>query len=152
MRQETNPQFAGIANEAEPLIVSTFEVRVGSGGGKLTIAIPYVLLEPLHERLMAGISAKPVDHDQRWYEQLRIGVGRALMPLNVELADIEITVRDLINLKPGSVFEMERPEVVTIEAEGQPLFRGRWGKYGRRIAVRIEDRLGGPAAGTRENG
>jgi flagellar motor switch protein FliM len=152
VRQETNPQFAAIANESEALIVSTFEVRVGGGGGKLTLAMPYVLLEPLHERLMAGISAKPVDHDQHWYEQLRIGVGRASMPLTVELAALQVTVRELMNLKPGSVFEMERPEVVTVEARGQPLFRGSWGKYGRKLAVRIEERLGEPPESDREKG
>jgi len=151
VRTETNSQFAAIASAAEPIIVSTFEVRVGNGGGRLSIAIPHLLLEPLHERLMSGIAAKPVDHDKHWYEALRTGVGRALMPLDVELANIEITVRDLLNLKPGSVFEIDRPETVTVAAKGQPLFRGRWGKYGRKIAVRIEERLASPD-GAREAG
>ena len=151
VRAETDPQFAAIASPAEPIIVSTFEVQVGNGGGRLSIAIPHMLLEPLHERLMSGIAAKPVDHDQHWYAALRTGVGRALMPLDVELANIEVTVRDLLNLKPGSVFEIDRPETVTVEAKGQPLFRGRWGRFGRKIAVRIEDRLA-PSGGAREPG
>lgn len=141
LRHESNPQLAGIANPVDPIIVSAFDVKLGGGGGKLTIAIPYLVLEPLHERLMSGIVEKPVDQDQHWQEALRRGVGQARMTLNVDLAVIEMTVRDLLSLRPGNVFEIERPASVTIEANGLPLFLGRWGRNGRKIAVRIEERL-----------
>lgn len=146
LRQESNPQLAGIASAVEPVIVSVFDVKLGGGGGKLTIAVPYVVLEPFHERLMSGIVEKPVDQDQRWQEALRRGLGQATMTLNVELASIEMTLRDLSSLRPGSVFEIERPGSVTVEANGRPLFLGRWGRNGRRIAVRIEERLQPPEA------
>ena len=140
-RYESNPQLAGIASAAEPIIVSVFDIKIGGGGGKLTIAIPYVLLEPLHERLMSGIVDRPLDQDQRWHEALRLGIEQAKMTLNVELATIETTVRELLSLRPGSVFEIERPDTVTVEANGLPLFIGRWGRNGRKVAVRIEERL-----------
>lgn len=140
-RYESNPQLAGIASAAEPIIVSVFDIKIGGGGGKLTIGIPYVLLEPLHERLMSGIVDRPLDQDQRWHEALRLGIEQAKMTLNVELATIETTVRELLSLRPGSVFEIERPDGVTVEANGLPLFVGRWGRNGRKIAVRIEERL-----------
>jgi flagellar motor switch protein FliM len=141
LRHESNPQLAGIANAAETVIVSVFEVKLGGGSGKLTVAIPYVLLEPLHERLMSGIVERPFDQDQRWHEALQRGVGQAAITLNVELAIIEMTVRELLSLRPGDVFEIERPNSVTVEAGGLPLFLGRWGRNGRKIAVRIEERL-----------
>ena len=141
VRHESNPQLAGIANAVEPIIVSTFDVKLGGGGGKLTIAIPYLVLEPLHERLMSGLVDKPVDQDQRWHEALQRGVAQAPMTLNVDLATIEMPIRDLLNLRPGNVFEIERPRSVTVEANGLPLFLGRWGRNGRKIAVRIEERL-----------
>ncbi len=46
-----------------------------------------------------------------------------------------------MSLRPGNVFEIERPDTVTVEANGLPLFLGRWGRNGRRLAVRIEERL-----------
>jgi flagellar motor switch protein FliM len=141
VRHEINPQFAGITTSGELIIVSAFDVRVGQGGGKLTICIPYANLEPMHDLLTTGIVKEAVDHDLRWYESLTIGVGQATMMLNVELAQVEITVRELLGLHPGNVVEIDRPESVTVEANGLPLFRGRWGRYGRKIAVRIEERL-----------
>jgi len=141
VRYEINPQFAGIAASGETIIVTAFDVTVGQGGGKLTICVPYAMLEPLHDRLIKGIVKEAVDHDLRWQKSLTSGVGQATMMLNVELAKIEITVRDLLALQTGAVFEIERPESVTVEANGSPLFRGRWGRSGRRIGVRIEERL-----------
>jgi flagellar motor switch protein FliM len=145
-RHEINPQFAAIANAGELVVVSTFDVRVGPGGGKLTICMPYAMLEPMHEQLVTGPIKDTVDRDPRWHSSLSVSVGRSTMTLKVELAKIELTLRDLLGLQVGNVFEIDRPERVTVEAGGLPLFRGRWGKYGRRIAVRIDERLLSTAA------
>ena len=141
LRHETQPQFAGIASADESIIVSSFDVKIGRGGGKFTICMPYTMLEPLHDRLIAGIVKRAVDHDQRWYQTLKFGVESATLMVNVELAEIELTVRDLLDLQPGKVFEIDRPEAVTVKADGSPLFRARWGRHGRRIGVKIEERL-----------
>jgi flagellar motor switch protein FliM len=50
-------------------------------------------------------------------------------------------VGDLLALSPGSILDIDRPEHVTVEANGVSLFRGRWGKHGPKIGVRIEERL-----------
>ena len=36
---------------------------------------------------------------------------------------------------------MRRPESLVVEAAGVPLFRGRWGRHGRKIGVMVEERL-----------
>jgi flagellar motor switch protein FliM len=145
LRHEVNPQFAAIATAGELIIVNALDVKIGSGGGKLTICIPYAMLEPLHDQLVTGTVQRAVDHDLRWRESLAIGIGEAMMTLSVELAELEMTVGELLELQPGAVFEIERPENVTVEANGFPLFRGQWGKLGRRVGVKIEERLISPA-------
>jgi len=147
VRYETKPAFAAIAASTDLIIVNNFEVKIANGSGRLTIAIPYQLLHPLHDRLMAGSGERAVARDEAWSDDLRIGVAAAAMPLNVELAAIEMTVREFLGLRPGSVFEIVRPDSVTVQALGVPLFRGRWGRHGRKIAVRVEARL--PAASRR---
>lgn len=144
VRHEINPQFAEIAAAGELVIVNAFDVKISRGGGRLTVCIPYVALEPLHDQLVAGTVKRAVDHDFHWREVLTKGVGQATMTLNVELAKIEVTMGDLLQLQPGMVFDIERPESVIVEANGFPLFRGRWGKVGRRIGVRIEEQLLAP--------
>jgi len=90
---------------------------------------------------MSSIAEGGVNYDLTWYEALKAGVEQAEITLSVELCKIELNVGDLAALCPGSVFEMDRPGMLTVEASGVPLFRGRWGKHGRKIAVMIEDRL-----------
>jgi flagellar motor switch protein FliM len=141
VRHESNPPFATFANSIDLVIVSNFDVKVGSGGGNFMIAIPNVLLEPLHEKLVSNIFRKSAEQDPGWSAALRAGIERTTTTLIVELAEIEITVREFLSLQPGHVFEIERPEAVTVSSGGFPLFRGRWGRHGRRIGVRIDDRL-----------
>jgi len=143
-RHEVDPHFAAIATAGELIIVNAFDVKIGSGGGKLSVCIPYAMLEPLHDQLVAGTVQRAVDHDLRWRESLEIGIGEAAMTLSVELAELEMTVGELLELRPGAVFEIERPDNVTVEGHGFPLFRGRWGKLGRRIGVKIDECLVSP--------
>jgi flagellar motor switch protein FliM len=148
VRQETNPQFACIANPGESIIVSPFDVRIGQGGGKLFICLPYVMLEPLHDELMAGVVQEAFGNDLHWQEALTTGVARATLMVKVQLAEIEVTVRDLLALRPGAVLGLHRPESVTVKANGVPLFRGRWGKHGRKIGVKIDECFPAGAAAT----
>jgi flagellar motor switch protein FliM len=145
VRHEPFGRPIAIAHPGEQVIVSVFDVRVGQGGGKLTLCIPYPMLEPLHDRLVSETDEGIVDPDPRWQEALVLGIGQAAMTLRVELTKLKVTVADLMALRPGSVFDIDRPENVTVEANGVPLFRGIWGKHGRKIGVKVEERLD-PAA------
>ena len=144
-RHETNAQFAGFAAADELVTVSTFDIAVEQATGKLSTFIPCSGIEPLHDELVSGIAADSVDHDLRWSDALKRGVEQAAITLNVELGTIEISVGDLIALQPGNIFEMRRPESLVVEAGGVPLFRGRWGRHGRKIGVMVEERLTVPA-------
>jgi flagellar motor switch protein FliM len=138
---ETNPQFAGFAPAEEMIILSAFEIQIDHNHGRLVIGIPYPAVEPMHGELTSGIVEETAERDLRWSGELRGGVEQAAITLSVELGQIEISVADLAALRPGNVFEMDRPEILTVESGGVPLFRGRWGRYGRKIGIRIEERL-----------
>jgi flagellar motor switch protein FliM len=141
LRYEFNPQFAGITTAGEIVVTTTFKVRVDNGEGALMLCIPSAMLGPVHDQLMSGIASDPGEPDGHWFDQLKAGIEEVAMPLRVELTELEMTVHDLVELRPGDVFEIERPQSVVIEAEGVPLFRGRWGRYGRKSAVRIEETI-----------
>ena len=141
VRDELDPQLAAIANPHDQIIFNIFDVQVAGGGGKLSIGIPYAMLEPLHDRLISDRKNETVDLDPYWQETIRLRIGQATMTLSVELTKLQITVGDLLALSPGSILDIDRPEHVTVEANGVSLFRGRWGKHGPKIGVRIEERL-----------
>ncbi|MGH6988575.1 MAG: flagellar motor switch protein FliM [Stellaceae bacterium] len=139
LRYEFNPQFAGISPAGEVIVTITFKIRVDNGEGTLMVCIPSTMLAPVHDELMSGVASDPGEPDGHWFEQLKTGIEEVMLPVRVELTEIEMTVNDLLELRPGHVFEIDRPQSVVIEAEGIPLFRGRWGRCGRKSAVRIEE-------------
>lgn len=149
LRHETNPQFAGFAPADELIMASVFDVSVDQSKGQIGIYIPYTAVEPLQEQLMAGAVADSGEDDGHWSDALRQGVQQASITLNVELGKINISVGDLVGLRPGNVFEMDRPENLMVEAGGVPLFSGRWGRHGRKIGILVEERLPSTARETK---
>jgi flagellar motor switch protein FliM len=144
LRSETIPQFAGFATADDLIIVSSFDITIEHSKGRFDIYVPYAGVEPLQHELSSGMVAEANDQDLRWSETLKTGVAQAAITLNVELGKIPISVGDLIALRPGNVFEMDRPKTLVVEASGVPLFRGRWGRHGRKIGVLIEERVASP--------
>ncbi|HEX3860953.1 MAG TPA: FliM/FliN family flagellar motor switch protein [Stellaceae bacterium] len=145
IRQEINPHFASFAGADDQVIVSGFEIKIDRGVGELAVAMPYTALEPLHDRLNLELAEDTADRDQRWFETLHTGIAQAEITLSAELTRIEISVADLVSLRPGNVFEIDRHGTATVHANGVPLFRGQWGRHGRKIAVRIAERLASTA-------
>jgi len=141
LRHEFNPQFASITTAGEQVITTTFQIKVDNGEGTLLIGIPAAMLGPVQDQLMSTVASESAAPDGHWFEQLKTGIEQIIMPLRVELAEIEMSVHELLELRPGDVFEIERPESVVIEAEGVPLFRGRWGRYGAKSAVRVDEAI-----------
>jgi flagellar motor switch protein FliM len=153
LRHETNRQFASFAATDDLVIVNANKVSVDNVEGTLTTCIPYNHLEPLHGQMMSGTvsdTLDPMDYDSRWYDSLSQGIQQAEITLSVELGKIELSVGDLATLRPGNVFPMDRAETVVVEAAGVPLFRGQWGQHGRKVAVRIDERLTASEAGMDE--
>jgi flagellar motor switch protein FliM len=145
-RQEAAAQFAAAAGPGERLLVSPFDVRIGQGGGRLALCVPRGMLEPLRARLAGDTEPKPAEPDPGWQNALTREVGRATLRLRVELVKLPMTLGELLALRPGAILDIDRPESVTVEANGTPLFRGRWGKHGRKIGIKVEESLQ-PAGG-----
>ncbi|MCK5122413.1 MAG: flagellar motor switch protein FliM, partial [Methylococcales bacterium] len=53
LNSEVNPQFANIVSPTEIVVVSTIHVELEGGGGDISIAMPYAMIEPIRELLDA---------------------------------------------------------------------------------------------------
>lgn len=140
-RQEAVAQFAAGGGPGERLLVSTFDVRIGQGSGRLALCMPRSMLEPLRELLAGDTKPKSAEPEPGWEKALAREVGRATLRLRVELVKLPMTLGEVLALRPGAILDIDRPESVTVEANATPLFRGRWGKHGRKIGIKVEERL-----------
>jgi flagellar motor switch protein FliM len=141
LRHESKPQFAGFADDDDLMLISSFDVAVDQASGKFDICVPHATIEALQTQLALGGVAEAAGPEPQWSEMLTAGVARAAIPLKVELGEIKISVGELAALRPGTIFEMDRPERLVVESCGVPLFRGRWGRHGRKVGVLVDECL-----------
>lgn len=141
---EVNPQFANIVSPSEVVVVNTFHIEIEGGGGDFHITMPYSMLEPIREILDAGVQSDRDDTDDRWMESLREEVKSSKVDLSCTLAETEINLRDIMEMKPGDVIPMDVPDLVTVNAEGVPVFRGKYGMSRGSMAVKIVEQISFP--------
>lgn len=141
MHSEVNPQFANIVSPSEVVVVCRFHVELEGGGGEFHVTIPYTNIEPIREQLNAGVQSDRNEVDERWTRSLREEMKSAEVELSSELTTVRLSLRDLYGLRPGDVIPCDLPELVTVSAEGTPVFRARYGESNGQAALKVEQKI-----------
>ena len=152
MNSEVNPQFANIVSPTEVVVVSTFHIELEGGGGALHVTMPYSMVEPIRELLDAGVQSDRSEVDERWRIAIREEMKSAQIEMTSTLTETELTMRELMELKPGDVIPIDMPDTVVLRSEGIPLFRGRFGVSNGNRAVKIIERISQGPAGLTQGG
>jgi flagellar motor switch protein FliM len=137
LKTEANPQFAEIMRAGELMVVCGFKMELEGGGGELQVALPYSMIEPIRELLEARVQGERSEGDARWLKALRDEIRLAPVEVSSKLVELELSVKELLRLKPGDVLPMDMPERVTLYAEGIPAFHGRFGASQGRHAIQV---------------
>ena len=138
---ETNPQFVQLTSPSEVVIAVTFDVKVGDVNGQMTLAFPHLLLEPVMPKLSShryfATAQRAASRQEN--EGLRDNLLRIGVTVRGVLAEVPITVRDLLELQPGTILPLGRPTTApaTLEVEGIPRFVARPGTANRHRALRL---------------
>lgn len=141
LNSEVNPQFANIVSPTEVVVVSTFHIELEGGGGALHVTLPYSMVEPIRDLLDAGVQSDRSEVDDRWRLAIREEMKGASVELSSMLTEVNISLRELLELKAGDVIPIEYPETVTLRAEDIPVFRGKFGVSQGNRAIKINSRV-----------
>jgi flagellar motor switch protein FliM len=95
------------------------------------------MIEPIRELLEARVQGERGESDARWLKALRDEIRLAPVEVSSKLVEHELSVKELLRLKPGDVLPMDMPERVTLYAEGIPAFHGRFGASQGRHAIQV---------------
>ena len=152
MNSEVNPQFANIVSPSEVVVVNTFHVEIEGGGGDFHITMPYAMLEPIREMLGAGVQSDRDDMDDRWLHSLREEVKSSDVDLSCNLAEAKLSLRDIVDMKPGDIIPFDIPDLVTLCAEKVPVFRGKYGVSRGSMAVKIKEPIVFPGQEAQQTG
>ncbi|CAG19341.1 flagellar motor switch protein FliM [Photobacterium profundum] len=141
---EVNPTMANIVSPTEVIVVSSFHIELDGGGGDFHVVMPYSMVEPIRELLDAGVQSDKMDKDVRWSMALREEIMDVPVNLRAKLLDVDLSLRDLMELQAGDIIPIDVPESATVFVEDLPTYRAKMGKSGDNIALKITQKLKRP--------
>ena len=141
VRSEMQTQFVNIATPTEVVVVSTFKLELGSGGGLFHFCIPYSTLEPIRDLIYSPMRGDQSEPDRRWVTMLSRQVQAAEVELVAPLGSSQLRLKDLVNLKPGDVLPVDIAELVRAEVDGVPIMECKYGVLNGQYALRVERML-----------
>jgi flagellar motor switch protein FliM len=139
---EMNPQFANIVSPSEVVVINTFRIELEGGGGELHVTMPYAMLEPIRDALDSGIQSDRTDGNERWTRTLRDEIEEVSIEIVPLLGNANMTLGQLMALKPGDVIGCDFEGNVTLLAEGIPFLQGSYGLSRGQQALKVERLLG----------
>ncbi|AFM42701.1 flagellar motor switch protein FliM [Desulfosporosinus acidiphilus SJ4] len=140
---EPNPQFVQIVAPNEMVILITIEVTVGDTVGMIEVCLPYLVLEPILEKLSTYFlfSTKAKVSSPEQIAAIRRKIEWAKVDVVAFLGHSEILVRDLLELAVGDVIPLRQSL-----AEPLPIYVGKYMKFksnpglnGEHLAVQITE-------------
>ncbi len=143
VRSEMNTQFANIATPTEVVVVTTFNIELGSGGGDFHVCMPYSMIEPIRDQLTSTMQADRAEADERWVHQMTLQVQDAEVELVANLGHTSVTLRQIMDLHVGDVISLDLPDAVLAEVDGIPLFRCQYGQKNGQLALKVDQVLQG---------
>lgn len=141
LRSEMQPQFVSIASPSEVVVATKFDLDLGHAQGSIHICIPYASLEPIRDLLIATVQSDLGDSERRWGGLLRQQVQTAEVEVIAPLTTMKATLKQLLNMKPGDVMQIDMPQSIDATIDGIPLFRCKAGTLNGHYALRIEEVL-----------
>lgn len=145
MTLETNPSFTQIVAPNEMVVLITIEIKVGDALGMLNFCLPYLVLEPILDKLstffLFSTQAKVRSPEQ--VQAIRKKIEWAKIDMTALLGQTEILVRDLIELAPGDVIPLQQgvESPLSIYVGNFRKFRGIPGLNGEHLAVQVTEIL-----------
>jgi flagellar motor switch protein FliM len=138
VRSEMNTQFANIATPNEVVVVTTFNIELGSAGGEFHICMPYSMIEPIRDLLCSSLQGEQMDVDKRWVKLLSKQVQLADVELIVNLGRIELTLQQVLNMQPGDVISLEIAQPLVAEVDSVPVMECKCGVFNGQYALKVE--------------
>jgi len=138
---ENNGRFLQTSTHDTLMLIVTMEARIGETVEQMQIALPYYTLAPLIVKLNATLetSEKPTVAVPATPLKWNTVLEDIKIPVTAGWSDLEMTARQLAQLKPGDIFPLpsEMTSQVQVRLAKVPKFIGNLGTHSQRWAVKI---------------
>ncbi len=142
-RIEINPRFAAIARPANAAVLVKLRVDMEDRGGRVELLLPYATLEPIRELLLQMFMGEKFGRDSIWEGHLATELWRTNVDIEAVLDELPMTLNAVMNLEVGQTLLLNvGPEApIELRCGGVGLLKGRMGRVGHQVAVRVENTI-----------
>jgi len=153
--EQLTPELHGVRQEAdvveildpgEELLVCNFDIEFLGEPQYLRIAWPKTTLGPLLPALEGQKRERNPADDARWNQSLRTTVTDSVVQVSSEIASAELSLREIVDLKPGDVIAIDDPRSGRILAADRAIIKGRFGVHDGCYAMEAQTWITEPAA------
>ncbi len=136
---ETNADFANMVRPDEAVVVQSFTIKPGmSRSTRIEILYPLAMLQPIEDEIAARAQAGIGGEDVDWKGRLASALDNVALPVRSVLARPEMTVAQLLALKPGDVIPITLSQTVPLLVGNRRFAEGTIGEQDGRAAMMIE--------------
>ena len=139
-RLETNPRFAAIARPANAAILVKLRIDMEDRGGRTELLLPYATLEPIRKLLLQQFMGEKFGRDSIWESHLATELWSTKLDIAAILDEQVKPLSKIMSLKVGDTLMLNAtPESnILLRCGDVPLLKGRMGRVGNSVAVRVE--------------
>ncbi len=135
---EVNAEIDGVRQESdvieilepgEHVLVCNFDVECLGDPEQFQVVLPTNMLAPILPALEGQKRDRNPDEDRRWERSLRDTVTDSVVHVTSTVGEASMTLRDIVDLKPGDVIGIDDPRNGRLLAAGRPVIAGRFGVH-----------------------
>ena len=107
LRLEMNPRLVNIVPPEYQVVTMSMKVQIEETVGNMILAIPFLTIEPIRDKLKRGVQMDMMVVDPLWSYRLSEELQEAPLELAVEMGGATITLAELLELGPGDTVMLE---------------------------------------------
>lgn len=140
---ESDPEYIQAAPVDAPVVVLSFNVKVGFASGAINICYPLPSIQAVNEYLASAAEQMDAYYGKKADRATRQNLLNSLMqvhlPITATLGQATVRGSDLIRLKPGDVIVLDTTisDVLTLNVAGKEMFQGKPGRIKQNIFLKI---------------
>jgi flagellar motor switch protein FliM len=137
---ESSPVSVQLVPPSEPTLVLAIDLTVGGLTSTVRLVLPYRSLEPVIERIANPKRGYAVVEESS-SAAVRHAMRRVEVELRAEVGDVELTLAEVRELRPGDVVRLRRPasKGVVVRAGEVPAYVASPGRNGNARAIQIRE-------------
>ena len=126
LRMEMNPRLINIVPPEYQIVTMSLKIQIEDISGNMMFAIPYMTIDPIRDKLKAGMQFDLMAIDPQWSSRLSSGIMEAPLEITVEMGNAVISLRELLELAVGDTIMLDKPcsSELQVKIEGEMKYSG----------------------------